>query len=406
MLIPLRTKNPPERIPFITYTLILINVLAYIGTTVYGLYISDRMLEVGALSYVHQEPHRWITSMFLHGGLLHIIGNMLFLWIFGCAVEGRLGYLKYFLLYFIGGIAGSFLHLLFSGPNNPEVWGIGASGAIMAVVGAAMYIFPFAPVTFFYLMFYRIGTFDWVLWGAATYYLFWDVLGVMMSNGGTAKGGGTANLAHLGGAGAGFLIVFALRTKRDSAYVSEAKAQVHEAKDYSVLSRSELTSLLETQPENAEILLALLVRCTRDNFKIDPAHIEKFKTDLPKLLHNDKISIEQISTLTMQLSHPPGTFSPKLLQLVSDKLEKAGKPQPAFEFLNRVAQDPNAKQEDWEVSLYKMGLIRESWFQDYAGAKHFYDLFMTHYSLSPMATIVSERQKVVNQKLAALPPAP
>ena len=92
MIIPFRTKNPPEHFPYVTLILIVVNVLIYFLTSLgnYCLRIDDTVIEQFAVTHNTLNLWRLTTAMFLHANLEHIIGNMLFLWIFGAAVEGRL----------------------------------------------------------------------------------------------------------------------------------------------------------------------------------------------------------------------------------------------------------------------------------------------------------------------------
>lgn len=88
-MIPLRSKNPPESTPWVTYGLIVTNVVAF-ALTQENLVLKDGIAKEWGASNLNLSPLTMFSSMFLHGNLIHLIGNMLFLWIFGCAVEGRL----------------------------------------------------------------------------------------------------------------------------------------------------------------------------------------------------------------------------------------------------------------------------------------------------------------------------
>ena len=125
-------KNSP-----VTFILIAVNVAAYVLMASHGSNFMQpggrTLVNWGAnfapLTVGHGELWRLFTSMFLHGGFAHIIGNMWFLYLFGFAVEGRMRSLKFAALYFISGLAGDVLHLGLFGPAHPEIPTIGASGA-------------------------------------------------------------------------------------------------------------------------------------------------------------------------------------------------------------------------------------------------------------------------------------
>jgi membrane associated rhomboid family serine protease len=135
------------------------------------------------------------VSMFLHGGFLHIGGNMLFLWIFGNNVEDRLGRIRFILLYVLGGSAASGLQLAFD--PSAAVPNVGASGAIAAILGAYLIMFPRARiqtlVIFFFITFLELP--------ASFVLLAWFVLQLFSGVGqmGTQVGGGVAYWAHVGG---------------------------------------------------------------------------------------------------------------------------------------------------------------------------------------------------------------
>ncbi len=154
-----------------------------------------------------QNLWTFLTSMFLHGGFFHFIGNMLYLWIFGDNIEDAFGHLGYLFVYLISGLVGSGLHVFFS-PNSP-VPTIGASGAISGVMGAYFVLYPRArvltviPIFFFLRMVYLPAG---LLLG------FWIVFQLLNGCSTVPGAGGIAYFAHIGGFGAGLL--FGLLVKR------------------------------------------------------------------------------------------------------------------------------------------------------------------------------------------------
>jgi membrane associated rhomboid family serine protease len=138
--LPLGDQNPVERFPFVNWIIIAINVLVFIfSLAAFEYVIGEYGFKPGAIQFSDI-----IASMFLHGGIAHIFGNMWFLYIFGDNVEDRLGHLMYILFYFLAGIAATLSHLITNlGSLVPAV---GASGAISGVLGAYMIFFPTAGV--------------------------------------------------------------------------------------------------------------------------------------------------------------------------------------------------------------------------------------------------------------------
>jgi membrane associated rhomboid family serine protease len=143
------------------------------------------------------------TSMFMHAGLLHIGGNMLYLWIFGDNVEDRLGSAGYLMFYLVGGVAASLLHL-FTNPGS-QIPTVGASGAIAAVLGAYLVLYPGSRI----VTYVALGKFARLTWVPAIIVLsLWFIMQLfegLMSFGG-ADVGGVAVWAHIGGFIAGMVM--------------------------------------------------------------------------------------------------------------------------------------------------------------------------------------------------------
>jgi len=151
------------------------------------------------------------ASMFLHGGWLHLLGNMLFLFVFGRSVEDRFGHLKFLLIYFVGGLGGALLHIfLNAGSRIPS---IGASGAIAAILGAYFVSFPRARITTFILPFF-FWTFEIpALLVLGYWFLIQFLSGYQMLAIQSATAGGVAFWAHVGGFLVGFLMAVVLEPR-------------------------------------------------------------------------------------------------------------------------------------------------------------------------------------------------
>jgi membrane associated rhomboid family serine protease len=147
-----------------------------------------------------------LTCTFLHGGLLHFAGNMLFLWIFGDNVEDRFGRLRFLLFYLACGIAASAAHLLAS-PTSP-VPTVGASGAIAGVMGAYLLLYPRARVQMLVVWGFFL---DFVVLPAPFFLGYWFLLQLFGGAIDRVAGGGVAWWAHIGGFVAGALVALVLR---------------------------------------------------------------------------------------------------------------------------------------------------------------------------------------------------
>jgi membrane associated rhomboid family serine protease len=165
MFIPLKDLNPSRRYPFVNYTLILVNLTVFLYEINLRLTLTARTYDAFIFTY-SVVPARFssfvsghtsfeaaflplLTSMFLHadflhGGWLHVAGNMLFLWIFGDNVEDRFGHLSYLIFYFVCGVGAGLLQSLFD--LHSTVPALGASGAISGVMGAYILLYPRARV--------------------------------------------------------------------------------------------------------------------------------------------------------------------------------------------------------------------------------------------------------------------
>jgi membrane associated rhomboid family serine protease len=227
-MIPIHDRNPRRGWPAVTVLLIAANALAFLyelslGARIEGFlmsaaFVPARLWDGGGITAgdVPEAMTSALFSMFLHGGWMHFLGNMLFLWVFGDNVEDRLGHVRYLLFYLLAGYAATFAHAWF----NPlsAVPAIGASGAISGVLGAYLFLHPRAPiVTVVWLLFFiRLVEIP-----AIVYLPIWFVLQLLpgLSSLGAvdeAAAGGVAWWAHIGGFVAGPLLLLLLGGGRRS----------------------------------------------------------------------------------------------------------------------------------------------------------------------------------------------
>ncbi len=201
-MIPIRDEIPTRRIPVINYLLIALNVFVYLFQSMLGPNDQALVYEFALIPFSFTsglslgDITDLFTSMFMHAGLAHIGGNMLYLWIFGDNVEDRMGRGRYLFFYLIGGLAASLLHI-FTNPAS-QIPTVGASGAIAAVLGAYLVLYPQSRV----LTLVPLGFFIRLTMLPASIVLgLWFVLqffsGVMSLGGPDV--GGVAFWAHIGG---------------------------------------------------------------------------------------------------------------------------------------------------------------------------------------------------------------
>jgi membrane associated rhomboid family serine protease len=214
VFIPIKDDQPTIRPPHVTIALILLNSAAFLYTKslgfegyqsalVYFGYIPELILEPGAYidtpSWLYATP---FTSMFLHGGWMHLIGNMLFLWIFGNNIEDYFGPIRFIIFYLLSGLAAIALYTLFNPSSTVPL--VGASGAIAGVMGAYFVLHPKARITilivYFFIMLREFpAKFVLGLW------FVWQILMSVFDLG--SSGGGVAFMAHVGGFVFGYLLL-------------------------------------------------------------------------------------------------------------------------------------------------------------------------------------------------------
>jgi len=219
MFIPLKDINPSRSTPFVNYALVLVNAVVFVYELTLSRHGQDVLAQVYGTVPSHYAPllaghgHfqpaalALITSMFLHGGPAHLLGNMLFLWIFGDNVEDYFSHVGYLFFYLICGVVSGLTHIAFNLHSN--VPAIGASGAISGVLGAYLLLYPRNPVLTLILIFV-VPIPAFIILG----YWFLLQFAAGISSFGAAATGGVAWWAHIGGFLAGLLITMLVRSKK------------------------------------------------------------------------------------------------------------------------------------------------------------------------------------------------
>ena len=262
-LIPLRDENPSGTMPVVTLALIITNVLVFMYEVAHGL--EPVILEYGlmpasvwslggaevslgdlppvtaeiaaqlsaratdAVARASLSPLYFVTAMFLHGGIMHIVGNMWFLWLFGDNIEDRLGHKAFVVFYLVCGIAASVAHVLYVGVDSTTPM-VGASGAIAGVLGAYLICYPRARVLtlvpiFIFIQFIRLPAFVFLfLWFGLQIY------GAVAASA-TPDAPGVAWLAHVGGFAVGSVfVIFWPKSKRSQQAKYQATPDLIRAK--------------------------------------------------------------------------------------------------------------------------------------------------------------------------------
>jgi membrane associated rhomboid family serine protease len=208
-MLPIRDYNPSRRRALLTWGLILINF------GVYFYLAQNPVMDENAIAKYAVIPAditagrhlgTLITSMFLHANLLHVAGNMLFLWIFGNNVEDKLGEIKFLVVYFASGIGGSLLQIFITPDSTVPM--LGASGAISGLLAAYVLYFPRARILTFVVPFFIFTLPAYLFIG---YWIALQALNAFLNIG--AIGGGVAFFAHVGGFLSGLILALLLRPR-------------------------------------------------------------------------------------------------------------------------------------------------------------------------------------------------
>ena len=208
-MIPLRDYNPTRRPSLLTWGLILINFAVYFylaQNPVMNSAAIQRYAVVPAQISAGRHLGTLVTSLFLHANLLHVGGNMLFLWIFGNNVEDRLGEIKFLVIYFASGIVGSLLQVYITPTSTVPM--LGASGAISGLLAAYVLYFPRARVLTYIVPIFFITLSAYIF---IAYWIALQALDAYLSLG--VSGGGVAFFAHVGGFITGLILALLLRPR-------------------------------------------------------------------------------------------------------------------------------------------------------------------------------------------------
>ncbi len=219
-MIPLRDENRSLSTPHVTRVFIIINLVVFFFFWFLGnSSFEDAIFNFGIIPadvVAGERLYTLFTSMFMHGGILHLAGNMLYLYIFGDNIEDAFGHGRYFAFYFICGIAASLMHIVsITIAEEMRIPAVGASGAISGVLGAYLLLYPRARVL-------TLVLYGWAFVARipSIFFIgFWFVYQLLL--GFLPQSGGVAYWAHIGGFIAGMALALILRRRRKVPRVEE-----------------------------------------------------------------------------------------------------------------------------------------------------------------------------------------
>lgn len=204
-MFPVRDHNPSYKFPFVTIILIIANLFVFIYSLIFPNIIFNYALIPKQINFADINTlYPFITAMYLHGGWLHLLSNMWFLWIFGDNIEATLGKIGFLIFYTISGLAATLLQYFFSPTSTIPM--VGASGAIAGILGAYLVFFPKARIDTYVITFG--GFLSEIQVSARLMLIYWFAIQLLsgISTPQTIEGGGIAWWAHIGGFTTGFLL--------------------------------------------------------------------------------------------------------------------------------------------------------------------------------------------------------
>jgi membrane associated rhomboid family serine protease len=378
--------------------LILANIVVFFCTS-NGLVVRREVVDQWALKGTNFDFVHLLTSMFMHGSLFHLLGNMWFLYLFGFAVEGRMRTWRFVPMYLLAGICGSLAHHLVFGVKNPNIPSLGASGAIMGVVGAAMLLFPYAKISVLSRWSAAAGgdyLSDWAMWVVGLYYVGFDLIYGLLG-----IRDGVAHFAHLGGAVAGLLIPLILCVKRDSEFASEVKAQVHEAKTFKGLGRMQLAELYRHDPTKPALVFEWVRASLFDPRGVNDECREAWNKH--KLAIFEEEPIREVAMLAIQLSKDSSMISLRDLSSLAPRLEKSGDYVNAITMYDMISANPNASAADRESALFRSAMVAESALQDFNRAWAGYQRIMNEFPMGAFAQQANTRLWAIHNRFNTQP---
>jgi len=410
LFVPLGIVRRQRRWPYVTWSLVAINTLLYL----YALGLGEDGYTNFVLYYGFVPQHPSVlavfTSQFLHGGFLHLFGNMLFLIVFGPAAEDALGPALYLGFYLAGGVAAAFLHAMLGAASgaNPAEPMIGASGAIAALMGLAVLRFHRYPVKVWYFFLLWVMIVPRIFTGVvrlpcALAAGAWGAMELLPAVGGLVwpqTADPVAHWAHIGGFGLGMLVCLAFGL----AHEGSEEYTLEEAEKAPLTNFPQIAALVERQPKNA----GAWTLYARSRWKSGHAEDsrEAFLRAIPLYLEQGKPA-EAVAAYRECVSHFRATSLPAdLLNPLAPAAEQLGAWDVAYQAYALLARlvpegEPNA------LALLRAGRIALERRQDPHAAVQWLSALLRRHPGSDLAQVAAALLKRAEQEAAlAPPPAP
>lgn len=384
--LPYATERPRRRVPFITYALLAANIGVFLLLELP--YWMDGNVGIRPFGFVPGNPglDALIRSMFSHGGILHLAGNMLYLWLFGSIVEDVLGPLPFIAFYFGGQLGATFLDVAMTkafAPAGLDLPRVGASGAIAGVLGLSAVCFSRVRVRVAYLfgffLMWRVGTWRVPSWAFLGFWIGQQLVGALVATGyaantGTAAGG-VAYWAHIGGFGAGlvgaYILALPARIKRHD-LLTGVKYSVE---DDGSERYADLHGIVRRAPEDAEAWLALARSAESYGFTDRAADAYEHATTLFLKQREPERAARAYQAI---LRHNPTFTLPSAAQFdVAVGFARAGEYRESLAALKRLL-DAHPASPEAEVAMLRAGEMAERIGESAEARQYYEELLRQH----------------------------
>lgn len=375
-------KVKAESFPWITCLLAVIYTLVVWLVNGWAT-LSPQALDLYGLGLSNITIQSVLSHSFLHYGVGHWAFSIFILLLISLSVEGRLGSWRFALLYFLGVSASSGLHLLIAGLMGSSFSALGPSGGIFAVLGAALFAFPHAKVEYEYLI-GRFWTAEWFefqvpLWLVLPLYALIDFLTTVSY----VSAFHPETLSRFGAMAAGLVLSAFLKVPRDSKEASEAQAVLYDVDDLRLLSKSELSSLGESQPGNAYVTLALLDKLVRDQQRPNPDLQARFNSQIMLIVEDEELT-RSAGSIVAVMKDESGLEPRQALRLALE-VEEKGPPTLAASLFRWILDSQEMAEEEKQTAAFRLALVLEQDLGDSAGAKTLLQWLVDTYPMGSMS---------------------
>ena len=407
--IPFRTDRSLRTVPYVTYTLLFLNILVFLCTQPFSYLQYDAFIDRWGLTLTHPSLRCLATYGFIHYDSSHLVGNMLIFWIVGTVLESGIGSLLFLLVYFSSLIGAVLLYGVIGRFFHPESLGIpliGASGAIAGVIGFAMFRYYHIRIRMIVLVPNVLGIIPsipaypfplliWVpFWGYAAYWGGKELLnGILQLQ--VQGSDNVAHWAHLGGMGLGLLAGLLLRSFREGQRESTLEDSARSAmQGLSQRSFDELQRLLLEHPDDPEVLEAM-AGVVMANGNADESRTLYMKA-IPLFLKQGLPVRAAISYLNVLRAFPLTTFPPHEQLTLSSLLENQGHyPEAARAFLLIAESYPDSG--DAQTALLRAAQIHARNLHDPSRAIDLLHHLLQRYPDSPWHSLAKDRLSGLEQ---------